>query len=44
MGFITKDREAGSPEEFKAFYRYLSLLGLKRKRHVRAKGGKLHSV
>lgn len=39
MGFITKDREAGSPSEFKAFYGYLHSLGLKRKRRVRAKGG-----
>jgi hypothetical protein len=37
MGFITKDREAGSPEEFKEFYRYLKSLGLKRERIVRAK-------
>jgi hypothetical protein len=44
MGFITKDREAGSPQEFKEFYSYLDSLGLKRRRHVRAKQGAVVEV
>lgn len=44
MGFITKDREAGSVQEFKQFYRYLSMLGLKRKRHTRAKEGVVRTI
>lgn len=41
MGFITKDRGAGSPEEFKQFYKYLKQLGLSRERIVRAKNGEV---
>jgi hypothetical protein len=44
MGFMSRDREPGTAEEFKAFYDYLRSLGLKRKRHVRAKDGKVNSV
>jgi hypothetical protein len=44
MGFVTKDREAGTHEEFKEFYRYLHSLGLKRRRHVRAKQGAVVEV
>jgi hypothetical protein len=44
MGFITKDREAGTVQEFKEFYGYLASLGLKRKHHIRAKGGEVHTV
>lgn len=43
MGFITKAKRPDT-DEFRNFYRYLANLGLKKKRHVRAKDGEVYEV